>query len=120
MAPPYQNNRDSAIEPGSNNAINSGVSGAVGTGFKIYSPISNQNPHVMGGSMGLDADGQAPPLTADFSANQLLRVMSRLSQPSVRSLSYFALCRDMGVGPVDGMVKGRILECVSFPFFESS
>jgi hypothetical protein len=28
----------------------------------------------------------------------------------VRSLSYFALCRDIGVKAVDGMVRGRILD----------
>jgi hypothetical protein len=56
--------------------------------------------------------GEAPGYSADFSATQLLRVMSRLAQPGVRALPYFGLCREMGVVAVDGMVKGRILECV--------
>ncbi|KAH9027445.1 hypothetical protein EDB84DRAFT_309807 [Lactarius hengduanensis] len=41
---------------------------------------------------------------------QLLRVMSRLTQPGVRSLPYFMLCREFGVRAVDGMVRGRILD----------
>ncbi|KAK7042466.1 hypothetical protein R3P38DRAFT_2890638 [Favolaschia claudopus] len=37
-------------------------------------------------------------------------VMGRLSQPDVRYLPYFALCRELGVRAVDGMVKGRVLD----------
>lgn len=48
--------------------------------------------------------------SADFNAMQLLKVMSRLSQPGVTYLPYFLLCREMGVRAVDGMVKGRILD----------
>lgn len=48
--------------------------------------------------------------SADFSAMQLLKVMSRLSQPGVKYLPYFLLCREMGVRAVDGMVKGRVLD----------
>jgi hypothetical protein len=48
--------------------------------------------------------------SADFSAMQLLKVMSRLSQPGVGYLPYFLLCREMGVRAVDGMVKARVLD----------
>lgn len=41
---------------------------------------------------------------------QLLKVMSRLTQPDVAFLPYFLLCREIGVRAVDGMVKGRILD----------
>lgn len=47
---------------------------------------------------------------ADFSAMQLLKVMSRLTQPDVASLPYFLLCRELGVRAVDGMVRGRVLD----------
>lgn len=36
--------------------------------------------------------------------------MVRLTQPGVRALSYFALCREFGPDPVDGMVRVRILD----------
>ena len=48
--------------------------------------------------------------SADFSAMQLLKVMSRLSQPGVAFLPYFLLCREMGVRAVDGFVKARVLD----------
>ncbi|KAI6020152.1 hypothetical protein PISMIDRAFT_675160 [Pisolithus microcarpus 441] len=48
--------------------------------------------------------------SADFSAMQLLKVMSKLSQPSTTHLPYFLLCREIGVRAVDGMVKGRVLD----------
>ena len=47
---------------------------------------------------------------ADFTAMDLLKVLSRLSQPGVNYLPYFLLCREMGVRAVDGMVKGRVLD----------
>ena len=47
---------------------------------------------------------------ADFTAMQLLKVMSRLTQPDVTYLPYFLLCREIGVRAVDGMVKGRVLD----------
>jgi hypothetical protein len=82
--------------------------------FRIYSPISH--PHGPGGSASMaknirqdEQDAMDAP-GADFSAMQLLRVMSRLTQPGVQSLSYFMLCREMGVRAVDGMVKGRVLD----------
>ncbi|KAI0057315.1 hypothetical protein BV25DRAFT_1812636, partial [Artomyces pyxidatus] len=45
-----------------------------------------------------------------FTALQLLSIMVRLTQPGVRALSYFALCREFGPDPVDGMVRVRILD----------
>jgi hypothetical protein len=45
---------------------------------------------------------------SDFTAVQLLKVMSRLTQEGY--LPYFLLCRELGVRAVDGMVKGRVLE----------
>jgi hypothetical protein len=48
--------------------------------------------------------------SADFSAMQLLKVMSRLSQPGVTYLPYFLLCRELGVRAVDGLVKARVLD----------
>lgn len=41
---------------------------------------------------------------------QLLKIMNRLTQPDVVHLSYFLLCRELGVRSVDGMIKGRILD----------
>jgi hypothetical protein len=81
-----------------------------GSGFRIYSPLSNQRPHAA--PIGTADDGSAPTWTADFSAEQLLRVMARLTGrgPGAVGIPYFPLCRELGVGAVDGMVKGRILE----------
>lgn len=36
--------------------------------------------------------------------------MNRLTQPDVDYLSYFLLCRELGVRTVDGMIKGRVLD----------
>jgi hypothetical protein len=47
---------------------------------------------------------------ADFTAMQLLKVMSRLTQSGVGYLSYFLLCREMGVRAVDGMIRGKVLD----------
>ena len=41
---------------------------------------------------------------------QLLKVMSRLTQPGTEYIPYFLLCRELGVRAVDGMVKGRLLD----------
>jgi len=46
----------------------------------------------------------------EFSAMELLKVMSRLSKPETQYLPYFHLCRELGVRAVDGMVKGRVLD----------
>jgi len=46
----------------------------------------------------------------EFSAMQLLKVMSRLAAPDTQYLPYFHLCRELGVRAVDGMVKGRVLD----------
>ncbi|KAJ3774587.1 hypothetical protein FB446DRAFT_728283 [Lentinula raphanica] len=77
-------------------------------GFKIYSAISN--PH---GPNTHDPDGSTTAATygdSDFTAMQLLRVISRITEPGTTYLPYFALCREYGVHAVDGMVKGRILD----------
>ncbi|TFK53100.1 hypothetical protein OE88DRAFT_1627094 [Heliocybe sulcata] len=77
----------------------------VGSGFKIYSPLTHpHSPQVA------QATDEAPGYMSDFSAMELLRVMSRLTQDNVHSLPYFVLCREMGVQTIDGMVKGRILD----------
>ncbi|KAG6333108.1 hypothetical protein ID866_5983 [Astraeus odoratus] len=67
-------------------------------GFKSFSPFSSARE-----STGLED------YSADFSAMQLLKVMSKLSQPGTTHLPYFLLCREIGVRAVDGMVKGRVL-----------
>ncbi|KIJ63663.1 hypothetical protein HYDPIDRAFT_91975 [Hydnomerulius pinastri MD-312] len=67
-------------------------------GFKPYSQISSHRD-----SYGIED------YSADFSAMQLLKVMSKLSQPGTQHLPYFLLCRELGVRAVDGMVKGRVL-----------
>ena len=46
----------------------------------------------------------------EYSAMQLLKVMSRLAVPETHYLPYFNLCRELGVRAVDGMVKGRVLD----------
>ncbi|KAF8892892.1 hypothetical protein BD779DRAFT_1436351 [Infundibulicybe gibba] len=83
-------------------------------GFKIYSPITN--PHGPGSShTAMNTDDRSTAMvagyySADFTAMQLLKVMSRLAQPETQYLSYFLLCRELGVRAVDGMVKGRVLD----------
>ncbi|TFK31804.1 hypothetical protein BDQ12DRAFT_693507 [Crucibulum laeve] len=82
-------------------------------GFKIYSPISH--PLGPSASPGISGDDRSIAMTAgqysaDFSAMQLLKVMSRLAQPDTQYLPYFHLCRELGVRAVDGMVKGRVLD----------
>lgn len=89
-------------------------------GFKIYSPLSypftpiSMHPPVaaalgdsasFAGSTSMGLNG--PP---EFSAMQLLKVMSRLSKVDTPYLPYFHLCRELGVRAVDGMVKGRVLD----------
>ncbi|KAI0057301.1 hypothetical protein BV25DRAFT_1892878 [Artomyces pyxidatus] len=76
-----------------------------GSGFPIYSPLTGppRNPHA-------STPPTEPGYVSDFTALQLLRVMSRLTQPGGRALPYFMLCREFGVRAVDGMVRGRILD----------
>ncbi|KAF8480197.1 hypothetical protein DFH94DRAFT_630595 [Russula ochroleuca] len=76
-----------------------------GGGFPIYPPLTGptRNQHA-------PSPISEPGYVSDFTALQLLRVMSRLTQPGVRSLPYFMLCREFGVRAVDGMVRGRILD----------
>lgn len=101
--------------------------------FRTYTP-STIGPLVSPGSpdMGLNAVGLSDDrvtamvagfYAADFTAMQLLKVMSRLAGRSGRGsqtgtvqgpeeapyLPYFLLCREMGVRAVDAMVKGRVL-----------
>ncbi|KAK0474960.1 hypothetical protein IW261DRAFT_1649065 [Armillaria novae-zelandiae] len=77
-------------------------------GFKIYSPITN-NP--VGPSSPTSPNSNGPAFfLPEFSAMELLKVMSRLAAPGATSLSYFMLCRELGVRAVDGMVKGRVLD----------
>lgn len=78
-------------------------------GFRVHSPPLT-NPHVEGpGSMMTNSSMSTygPP---EFSAMQLLKVMSRLAAPDTQYLPYFHLCRELGVRAVDGMVKGRVLD----------
>jgi len=87
-----------------------------GSGFKIYSPITH--PHAPSSSVTAIRRGdRSTTMFADndhypqeFTAMQLLKVMNRLTQPDVVFLSYFLLCRELGVRAVDGMIKGRILD----------
>lgn len=69
-------------------------------GFKSYPPVRNSLR---------DPGGVSEEYSADFSAMQLLKVMSKLSQVGTNHLPYFLLCRELGVRAVDGMVKGRVL-----------
>ncbi|KAE9390639.1 hypothetical protein BT96DRAFT_833178 [Gymnopus androsaceus JB14] len=80
------------------------------SGFKIYSAISNPR-----GPSGQDLDardsqGLTPYYESEFTAMQLLRVMSRITEPGITYIPYFTLCREYGVHAVDGLVKGRILD----------
>lgn len=61
-------------------------------------------------TVGLEGEDEAA--SADFTATQLIKVMNKLTETEngVRSLPYFALCREIGVKAVDGMVRGRILD----------
>ncbi|KAF8352054.1 hypothetical protein F5887DRAFT_11187 [Amanita rubescens] len=101
--------------------------------FRTYTP-STIGPLVSPGTpdMGITAVGLSDDrvtamvagfYAADFTAMQLLKVMSRLAGRSGRGsqtgtvqgpeeapyLPYFLLCREMGVRAVDAMVKGRVL-----------
>lgn len=82
-------------------------------GFKIYSPITHPHGPSESGSGGDDRANAlvAGYYAADFTAMQLLKVMSRLAQADAGGyLPYFLLCRELGVRAVDGMVKGRLLD----------
>jgi hypothetical protein len=69
-------------------------------GFKTYPPVRNSFR---------DPGSVSDEYSADFSAMQLLKVMSKLSQAGTNHLPYFLLCRELGVRAVDGMVRGRVL-----------
>jgi hypothetical protein len=79
-------------------------------GLKAYSPTLPSH-----GVDPKDGEGRATAMVAgyyaaDFTAMQLLKVMSRLTQPGVAYLPYFLLCREIGVRAVDGMVRGKVLD----------
>jgi len=86
-------------------------------GLKIYSPVPN-NANEPGSDLYMNVlanDERSVAMiagyySADFTAMQLLRVMSRLTKADVPYLPYFMLCRELGVRAVDGMVKGRVLD----------
>lgn len=76
-------------------------------GFKIYSPITNPASP----SSPITPNPTSPAFfVPEFTAMELLKVMSRLAKPGATSLSYFMLCRELGVRAVDGMVNGRVLD----------
>ncbi|KAF9467176.1 hypothetical protein BDZ94DRAFT_1186225 [Collybia nuda] len=81
-------------------------------GFKIYSPITHPHSPTSAPSHDEDRSNSMIPgqYAADFTAMQLLKVMSRLTQPDTQYLPYFLMCRELGVRAVDGMVKGRVLD----------
>lgn len=84
-----------------------------GQGFRIYSPLNvTADPHAAPTTLqgASSSSTPEPSSSAEFTAIQLLKVMNRLAQPGTRALSYFLLCREMGVQAVDGMVRGRILD----------
>ncbi|PFH51124.1 hypothetical protein AMATHDRAFT_143293 [Amanita thiersii Skay4041] len=103
-------------------------------GFRTYSPSTHGASIAPGSTVdaGLAAVGLSDDrvtamvagyYSADFTAMQLLKVMSRLAGRSGRGsqsgtvqgpdeapyLPYFLLCREMGVRAVDAMVRGRVL-----------
>lgn len=85
-------------------------------GFRIYSPTPNTHEPGPDPYMNVLANDErsvamvAGYYSADFTAMQLLKVMSRLTKADTPYLPYFMLCRELGVRAVDGMVKGRVLE----------
>ncbi|KXN82374.1 hypothetical protein AN958_02631 [Leucoagaricus sp. SymC.cos] len=91
-APPGPGDNDTSYTASARESLHPNLGPA---GFKIYSPISNP---------------QQGYYSADFTAMQLLKVMSRLTKPDTPYLPYFMLCRELGVRAVDGMVKGRVLD----------
>lgn len=76
-------------------------------GFKIYSPITHPLAPNEEDRLNTMIAGY---YSAEFTAMQLLKVMSRLTQPDTTYIPYFLLCREMGVRAVDGMIKGRLLD----------
>ncbi|GAA5899868.1 uncharacterized protein JCM6883_006015 [Sporobolomyces salmoneus] len=80
----------------------SGEEAEASTGFRIYSPLQGSSPAGTGSPTESDS--------ADFTVQDLLKVMNRLEPGKQEALPYFALCRELGAQAVDGMVRGRILE----------
>lgn len=112
-------------------------------GFEIYSSLKQVSPHAAPSPFhagGNEEEGKGEGNQSDFSARDLLVVMSRLAPPAsdapppkslassfgakdpssspsqsdenlpLSHLQYFPLCRELGARSVDGMVRGRILE----------
>lgn len=93
------------------------TSDARSNGFQIYSPL--RLPSVSSIDPSSSSNEHSKEVFGTFTRDQLLYVMQLLnSNPSSspilsnssKSIPYFALCRKLGVGAVDGMVRGRILE----------
>ncbi|KAG6899407.1 hypothetical protein C0993_010518, partial [Termitomyces sp. T159_Od127] len=100
-APSNQNQAANTTNPGT---LHPGLGPA---GFKIYSPITHTHAPNEEDRLNTMVAGY---YSADFTAMQLLKVMSRLTQPDTTYIPYFLLCREMGVRAVDGMIKGRLLD----------
>ena len=93
---PDSNRSGQQLNPGNN-----GRTTPSGPGFRIYSPLT---------AGVIDEEDHH---TADFTANQLIKVMVKLTENEdgpPRALPYFLLCREIGVKAVDGMVRGRVLD----------
>ncbi|KAF9045485.1 hypothetical protein BJ165DRAFT_1528347 [Panaeolus papilionaceus] len=107
---PSQGQEGDPQQPGAANAstVDTLHPGLGPAGFKIYSAIPAPTSSAAS-SANFSGSGPSsePP---EFTAMQLLKVMSRLSRPDTQYLPYFHLCRELGVRTVDGMVKGRVLD----------
>jgi hypothetical protein len=85
-------------------------------GFRIYTPVPNTaGPESSFAALTGAGDDRTMAMVAgyyaaDFTAMQLLKVMSRLTQSGEAHLAYFLMCRELGVRAVDGIVKGRVLD----------
>ena len=79
-------------------------------GFRMYSSLTNRHIQGPGSMMSDQHSSMSSSRPPEFSAMQLLKVMSRLAAPETHYLPYFHLCRELGVRAVDGMVKGRVLD----------
>lgn len=79
-------------------------------GFKIYTPLSAETMVAASGSKGANSGEYSSDSQPSFTALQLLNVMYRLTQEKTHAVSYFSLCRTLGMRAVDDMVRGRLLE----------
>jgi len=109
----HTNNNTNASTQALHQPSMSGIPPTSGNGFRIYSPLQvTADPHAAPPTFhpASSSSTPEPSAAAEFTAIQLLKVMNRFAQPGTRALSYFMLCREMGVQAVDGMVRGRILD----------